>query len=782
MKLTDSQIQSICEQEIMAASGVSGGELASDRAEALDYYLGEPYGDERDGRSSIVTREVMETVEWITPSLVRIFCEADNLISFEPVGPEDEPQAEQESDVVNYVYWKQNRGFYNTYTLIKDALLSKTGILKVWWDDNRDEQREDYENLSDIQLAQLLDDPIYEREPIEAELTEAGINASFKTKRRTGRIRIEPVPPEDFGVERHARSPYAKDCGFVWQRGLKTYSELVEAGYSRELIDSIPSEDDDVGTEEHEARRNLTDEETSYGASPHASRRSYWVTECYVRLDVDDDGIAELWKVTLASGSSYASSTTFLDKEQVDRIPFVTVSPILLTHKFYGLSIADLTMDLQRIKSTLLRNILDNAYLANNSRTAINDEQVNLDDVLTSRPGGVIRYKGDGAASQYIMAIPNTPLPTEAFGLLEYLDEQRKQRTGVGDEVAGLDKASLANVNTGVAALAYDAARMKIELIARVIAEVGFKPLFQDIHELLSKHQSVPMTVKLRNQWVPVNPGDWRTRENSTVMVGVGQATRERKLMALEAIAAKQGELAQGGAMGTLILPHQMYQTMKDYTAAWGLEPDLYWQDPRKLPPPPPPQPTAQDKLMEAQSQALVIDAQAKLKSAQVNEYKIAAEERLKTAEMALRAREIAANVELQSVQARLNQIKSDTDTTGKVLSMSAEAQKREYEASVARLTQELAHIKAERDREQRYYSDELKASIEMAKLEMQAAAPAVTAQEPDARIDALAEMLAEMRSELAEMRKPGKPRKYKVSRDANGLIMDIAEESDDEA
>lgn len=772
MKLTDSQIQAICEQEISAASN-SGGELANERATALDYYLGEPYGDEKDGRSQIVTREVLETVEWIVPSLVRIFCDAENLVVFEPVGPEDEPQAEQESDVVSYVYWKQNNGFYNTLTFIKDALLSKTGVLKVWWEEAKSEEVEEYTKLSDVQLAQLMNDPIFEREPMSAELNEDGsISATFKTKRRNGCVRIEPVAPENFGVENHARTPYAKDCGFVWHRELKTYADLVDMGIDQDTIERIPPDDDGVLEEEELARRNLTDETNNYGASSDKSRRSYWVTECYIKLDANDDGVPELLKVTLASGSTFASGSVLLDKEEVDAIPFFTASPILLTHKFYGLSIADMTMDIQRIKSALLRNILDNAYLANNSRTAVNDEYVNLDDVLTSRPGGVIRYKGEGAASQYVMPIPNTPLPTETFGLLEYLDEQRKQRVGAGDDVAGLDKASLGQVNTGVFALAYDAARMKIEQIARTLAEIGLKPLFERIHELLQKHQDQAATLKLRNSWVPVNPGDWRTRENSTVMVGVGQVTKERKLMALDAVMMKQQGLAAAGAIGTLILPEQIYQAHKDYVSAWGLEPDLYFQDPRKLPPPPPPQPDPQTILMDRQGQAMMIDAQAKLESAKVKQFQVETEAQLKQADMALRAREIAANLQLEGLKSEMARLKSDTDSAGKVASIAGESQKRQTEESIKRLQLELDHVAAERDRMQREIESSRSAAIEVAKLEIQAGMQTNQAK-PD---DSLARAVADIQRQLSEMQQPKPPRKYQVVRDGDGLVLEIKE------
>jgi len=167
--------------EVTSTIGRWGSEISNERAVALDYYLGEEYGDEVEGRSQVITREVMETVEWILPSLVRIFADADNLVVFDPVGPEDEQQAQQETDVVNYVYWKQNKGFYNTYTFLKDALLSKNGILKVWWDDEEIEEREEYTGLDELGIMQLMADPTVTREPLEVEMAEDGsMSVSFR--------------------------------------------------------------------------------------------------------------------------------------------------------------------------------------------------------------------------------------------------------------------------------------------------------------------------------------------------------------------------------------------------------------------------------------------------------------------------------------------------------------------------------------------------------------------------------------------------------------------------
>tara|TARA_R100000700_G_C3174505_1_gene149148 strand:+ start:216 stop:2477 length:2262 start_codon:yes stop_codon:yes gene_type:complete len=706
-KLTDDQIAAICRAEVDGASGNAAGEISHERAEALDYYYGEPYGDETEGRSSVVTREVMETVEWILPSLARIFTDADNMIMFDPVNETDIEQAKLETEACNYVYWKQNRGFYNTYTFLKDALLSKTGILKIYYDNTKEETKEEYTNLDEIELGQLLNDPHTEREIIEMEETELGANVTFKTTEKIGRIKIEPVPPEEFGIARYARSPYVEDTNFCYHRTLKSFSELVAMGYDIELIRSLPF-DESAMTEEELARRNKTDEEEPFDFVAEESMRNYFITECYIRLDRDGDEIAELLRVTLAGGHYSSGSSRLLDIEEVDHMPFATCSPILMPHKFYGLSIADITKDLQRIKSVLLRQMLDNTYLANNSRTAVNDSHVNLDDLLTSRPGGVVRYKGEGAASQYITPIPHNPLPNEAYSMMGYLDDVKRQRTGVGDETAGLGESALANVNTGVAALAFDAARMKIELIARILGEVGFKSAFRLIHRLLMQNQDRLMMLNVAGNFEAVNPAEWRKRENTTVQVGVGSVSRERRMVALETIMAKQNELIANGGMGTLVQPFQVYQTLRDMTDSFGLQPQAYFTDPRTLPPPPPPQPDANAELALTHARALVMDAESKMQRNQIDVARVQAEQQIRFRELELRQAELQLKADIERQKADLVLLQSESKGDREIANLEIEIQKQDAEKRLEALELELKTVQQEKDREVEIYKNQM--------------------------------------------------------------------------
>ena len=774
--LSDSQIAKICSQEIQSSSS-EGGDLAEERAKALNYYLAEPYGDEAEGRSSVVTSEVRDTVQGILPSLMRIFRDPENLFEFDAVGPEDEDAAEQESDRVQYAWAKQNNAFFNVLSFCTDALLSKTGVLKCWWDEKPTNERAEYKNLSEMDLAELFSDEAVEREIVEFEQHEAGFDITFQEKRTNGKVRIEPVCPEDFGVNADARTPNAQDCDFVWHRVRKTKPQLLADGFKAADIDKIPRDEDQFG-QENLARRHLSDEQ---GDQRSDEMRPYWVTECYLRLDVRENGESGMWKVTLATGANSAGSAGHvLDKEEVDSHPFFSATPVLMTHKFTGLSIADLVMAIQRIKSSILRNILDNQYFANNRRNAISN-LVNLDDMLTNRPGGVARVDTDSPdVAGHITPIGQAAGSPETFPLLAYLDEMIQDRTGAGDNVAGLDATSLANVNSGVAALAFDQARSKIELIAELMAEIGFRPLFKRVHELLQKCQDKREVMKLRGKWIEVNPSEWRTRENMTINIGMGVSSRERKLIALDTIATKQQVIIEGGGLGTLLTPVHIYNGLMDHAEALGISGERYFMNPEDAPPQPQEPDAARDAMMLS-AQAQMGSAQAQNDRNKVEMAKAQSAERIRIAEIEQAEREMQGRVELQRLQADLGVLKGEreqSDKAGKaMLDSEIKAREQELKAADIRLKDEQEASRREVDMFKALLASSTTLTQEQLKLAGVESQP--VAQTMDTLVQAIVEAMAgeigELRSQLIEQTESSRAPKL-VKRDKNGLIISIGD------
>jgi hypothetical protein len=339
-----------------------------------------------------------------------------------------------------------------------------------------------------------------------------------------------------------------EDSPFISHRVRKSVSELIEEGYDPEVLERIPSYDEAEYNQERLARFEADDEWPVDANSLDPAMRHVWVYECYMRVDFDGDGVVELRKITVA-GPGY----DLLDNEAIDDQPFVDITPIPMPHKFFGMSMADETMDLQLVKSTVWRQLLDQMYGANNQRVAIN-ERVNLDDLLTKRPEGVVRVKGDQAIGDAISVLRNGEIGQFAYPLLEYCDTVRESRTGVTRYNQGMDADSLNKTATGIN-LIQQASQKRLQMIGRIFAETGVKVLMRKILHLVVNHQDKERVIRLRNEWVPMDPRSWNTDMDVSISVGLGFGSQESKMFAMQSLMAFQKEIVilQGGAQGPLI-------------------------------------------------------------------------------------------------------------------------------------------------------------------------------------------------------------------------------------
>jgi hypothetical protein len=599
-KLTETELRALLDDEIRGAVGYSSSELSHQRQTALEYYYGKPFGNEVEGRSSYVSRDVADTIEWIMPSLMRIFTGGDTIVRFEPQGPEDEKNAQQATDYVNYIFQRQNDGFLTLYTWFKDALLSKNGFVKVYWEKYTEHKTETYEHLTDDEFAMILQDdgvePVEHTEDATVDpMTGVEIKShSLKVRKKTekGKCCVEPVPPEEVLVNRYPVAPLSKNR-FICHRRRVTISELKEMGF--EDVDDVSSYEEDNFNEERIARYSYDETDQSDRSDSTPGNRYVWLAEAYWRIDRDGDGIAEL-RHTIMAGDR------ILEDEEADSCPFVTLTPIILPHKLYGMSVADLVMDIQLLKSTVFRQILDNMYLNNNGRWMALDGMVNIDDLLTSRPGGIVRVKTFDAVKPMQPALLGAP----AFNLLEYIDQIKENRTGVNR--APLDPDSISKHATG-AAIIDQATQARVELIARVFAETGVKDLFYAILENVQKYQDQSKVIRLRNEWVPMDPREWTNKFDLTVMVGLGTGSKQTQLAALNEETQFQLAALQGGL--PIVTPENVYNLRMKALEAKNIKGgDLFYTHPEKMPPQPPQQDPAIAKAeMDAQVDQMKIQA-----------------------------------------------------------------------------------------------------------------------------------------------------------------------------
>ena len=626
-KMTEEDLITLIGQEEDMASGVMTSDLSFQREKALNYYLGKAYGNEVQDKSQFVTREVMDTVEWMMPYLMKIFFSGEETVKFEPTGPEDVGAAAQATDYTNYIWKQKNPGFKIAYQWIKDALIQKNGIVKVWYDDSMERTREEYEGISETQLNLMAQKDNIEVVGVEQidemlagpngeEVPFRSFNATLIRSEDKGQVRVEPVPPEEFRINKGARSiETAMFCQHVVQ---KTISELRALGYD---VDDLPAggdTDDAEYSPERIARYefdNTNPDDFGSDSTSDAQRRLVWVKETYIRTDFDGDGLTELRKVVHVGSE-------VLFNEEVAFMPFAGWTPIMMSHKFYGLSISDTIMDLQLLQSTLTRNMLDNQYANNNGRYEVVDGQVNLDDLLTSRPGGVVRVKAQGA----VTPLSTPQLSATAFQMLEHVETLRERRTGVSARTQGMDENAMNSHTTATQFQGVmSAALQKIELIARVFAETGLKDMFLLIHNNVAMHQNRKDMVRLRNEFVEIDPSDWKERKDMTAVVGLGNGNPDQRMRELQAIQLQQQSIMQSGGFGTIVQPKNLYALSEDMVRVNDkTAPNKYFTDPGdatgmegKD------QPTPEQQAKSMDSQAKMMDSQTKQADSQTKQAQV---------------------------------------------------------------------------------------------------------------------------------------------------------------
>jgi hypothetical protein len=634
--MTDSELKGILEAYERNALGYQSSELSSQREQAMKYYLGELFGDEQEGRSQVVSTDVADTVEWILPSLLKVFTAGEDVIRCDPVQAEDEALAKQATEYCNWVFQKDNSGFMVFHAMFKDALLQKNGTCKVYWEEPEDEEPEEQELTGEAYIGLTIQEMQGKIEIVEHEQEGDVHRVKINRLDRTGKVCIEPIPPEEFLVSRQAKGIDWKESPFVAHRTQKTVSELLEMGYRKEVIDRLSDEDEDL-TAERLARYD--DVEDLDDPDIDRSMRQIWVTEAYLMVDYDGDGIGEKRKVT------YAGNEILDNEPWKGPRPFASVTPVPMSHRFTGRSVADLVMDLQKIKSAILRQFLDNLYLNNNQRSVISD-QVNLDDMLVSRPGGIIRLKtGALPSAGHVMPLATPFVAQAAFPALEYLDGVRENRTGVTRYNQGVDANSLNKTASGITQI-MSAAQQRIELIARIFAETGVKDIFKLILFNLTTYQDKARTIRLRNQWVPMDPSEWKNGFDITINVGLGTGNRDQMLAHLMNLANIQKEIVglQGGLNGPLVTADNVYNLLSKISENSGYK-GGFFTNPQEAGPPPPPPPDP--KMIEVQGKQEVAKAQLQMDQ-QKTQAQLALEKQKTEAQLQLEWQKTQAGLEME--------------------------------------------------------------------------------------------------------------------------------------
>ena len=674
-KLTDNDLVTMIDQHVFQ-SNTYANKINNERALAFKYFNSEPYGNEKKGRASYVSSEVLETISWALPMIMDVFEKNDDIVKFDPISPETLQDAELATDYCEYVLKKQNKGFLILRDFIFDALLQKNAFVKIYYDNTVEYLREEYEDLSDFEVDSLLNDPnvtpidrettlnqVPSIDPLTGQPTLVPQNShkiSIKRAKNNGqgRIKIENVPPEEVIVSRMARSLDLDECPFIAHKVQKSISWLRSQGYK--IADDIS--DSESQNSQYSPERLVRQEMdgswwTGTDETPlDPSQRMLWIVEAYMQVDYDGDGIAEWRKITKIG-------KTILDNEPFYYNPFVSICPIPIPHKFYGLSLADLVMDLQLLKSMVMRAQLDSFNFNINPAKAVNiNAVVDVNDLLDTNPGNWIRLRGE--ANNNIFSLPNSGVGDAALNLINYIDNVSESRSGVSKYTQGIDTNAFNKTATGTQAI-MNASQQKMELVTRLFAETGLAEIYKKILKVANLFVKTEQLIPIGQQFVSVDPRKWMNLETLTTNVGTGALDKQADIAQAQQILQIQTQLLQAGRpdLVAMVDANKIYNAGQSMLKAMGKK-NIYdfFNDPQSqqyqiamqqihaTQQPPPPDPTLQAAQVVAQQQA-----QAAQLKAQTELQKYHQEAMIKSAEFELRVRDDDRDYELAKMKMELD-------------------------------------------------------------------------------------------------------------------------------
>lgn len=618
-------------------------ELSSARETALSYFNGNVDDlDALDDTSTAVSTDVADAIETVLPDLVEVFT-TEEVASFVPTSEQDVPQAEQETDYVNHVVLSENNGFVLFSDAFKDALQLKVGVFMAQWEEPNEPEVERFNGSpQDVMTAIMACAQNGSKLEPTAELPDGTIDYTITAPKADGRVRIEVIAPEDFTV--------APDAVRLVESPYTAYRERARRG--RLVVDGFDSEDveklsaySSTGEDLVSRTRSLAGENAP--GTDGGTRETDLVEIVHHFVRRYDGGRETIWKVTTGN-----DETTLLAKEEVNAIPFAAVTPFRITHRFYGQSLADKLIEIQRIKTQLLRLMLNSGYYAQNQRLEVVEGGIGpstLKDLLDNRPGAPVRVK----QAETLRPISSGALNFDVGQALEMASVMGEQRTGVVRNAQGLNPDSLHDTASGMQAL-HSAALKRVRAMARMFAETGVKDLFLLVHDLLRTHSSQARVAQMRGKWVQVDPTKWASRTTMAIEIGVGAGGREHDLMMLAQVLTQQQEAVKaGGLQSGIVTPANIYHALTKFASRAGFKaPELFWSDPAHAPPQ---QPQPNPEVLKLQMQQQV--EQAKL---QLEQQKALAESQHRDAD---RQSDASIKLQLAQLEAQVEVYKAESAT-----------------------------------------------------------------------------------------------------------------------
>tara|TARA_B100001109_G_scaffold75126_2_gene61641 strand:+ start:557 stop:2641 length:2085 start_codon:yes stop_codon:yes gene_type:complete len=576
-KLDDQQVQGIVSDAIRNAKSFITDEISPVRIKCSRYFEGEVDIGQEAGRSGIVKTVVRDTVRAVKPSLMRIFLSHSKAVEFLPREENDIESSQQATEFLNYKF--QHLGGYNLLRdAIHEALIKKVGILRVYYKEEPKTEIHTYDYLDDTTFAVLTSDPeveIIEHEEVyEKQTMEDGIetetlhhNCKISRTKKSGDLVVDAVPSEEFFIDRMAKSLTEGEFYVCGHSTEVTVSDLLDMGYDYDDVSDLSSEDSRDSTNDAEVferrRYSVTHDKDRNHTDP--SSKKVLLTQAFMKMDIEGSGKAMLYSFILG-GDSYK----LLEPPMLcDEVPYVGLSIDPEPHTFFGRSLADIVMAEQDSATQIYREILNNLSMSNLPRMAVTDS-VNLDDLMNLELGGIVRTRTAPSQSIQNLAVPFTA--SQSLGVMEYVDRIVEDKTGITKASMGLDPDSLQSVTKAGVQATLQAQQGQIEVMARNLAE-GLKELFGKMLRCYTKHQDAPTVMRLKGNFVPIDPKVWQSASmDSVVNVGLGTGRHDERLGGLQMMLQIQQQIMQAyGTQNGLVSLTNIRQTLADILDGFGL-------------------------------------------------------------------------------------------------------------------------------------------------------------------------------------------------------------------
>ena len=567
---TEQEISAIVQDAMQNAVDFVESEISDTRLKAQRYYDGEVDIGYEDGRSKVVKTSVRDVVRSVKPSIMRVFMSTSKAVEFVPHGPEDVAMAEQATDFINHEFNRLN-GYRVLSDAIHDALVKKQGIIKAYHKEYSTAKIYTLSDLSEDELSLLTSDPdvevLEQSMEMRMEMDEFGMDieapifaVKLSRKEMKGDLCIESVPPEEFFVNRDART--IEDAYIVAHRTEMRAGDVIAMGYDPDIVlglDGIISGFEMTETEV-QARQGYN-EDFADENEQDPTMKNIAISEAYMRIDVDGTGVPVLHKFLLG-GTSYE----LLDFEPCDEVPMVKLEIDPEPHSFYGRSLCELIAGDQDASTAILRGILDNVALTNSPRLGFLEGSVNVDDLMNAEIGGLIRMRQQGSIQD--LSVPFTAGQT--LSALTYMDKLVEQKTGVTQNLA-LNPDALQSTTKAAVTASVEAAAGQVEVMVRNLAD-GLRDLFKIILRIMHKNFNEEKMMRMNGQFVPVDPRVWDISMDVSVNVGLGTGREDEKVAALQQALTMQTQVYQQyGPMNGLVSLTNIRNTITDMMAVAGV-------------------------------------------------------------------------------------------------------------------------------------------------------------------------------------------------------------------